>query len=221
MALPFSFTGNLDPTGEQLDANLAALGKLTPIICGVSGTNSITLTPVANTPSVAAYANYMQFTGVVAATNTGAVTVQVGSLAALNVYKDTVAGPVVLVGGEMVQNTALILMYDSTLNTGSGGFHLISPASMSVRNYNTMATLTFGSIVPNGASTATVTLGGTSVGDIVGIGFPSTPSVGIVFTGFVPNAGSVCISAFNAFWTLATVTPPAGGYRIDTRRYTS
>jgi hypothetical protein len=86
MSLPFAFTGNVTPTGEQLDADLAALGALTPIPCTVSGTNTISLTPIGNVPNVAAYANYGQFSGVAAATNTGAVTVAVGSLAPLAVY---------------------------------------------------------------------------------------------------------------------------------------
>ena len=79
-----------------------------------------------NTPSVPSYANYAVFSGVAAATNTGGTTVAVNSLSALTVYKDTVAGPVALSGGEIVAGNVLYLIYDSALNTGAGGFHLNS-----------------------------------------------------------------------------------------------
>lgn len=218
MALPFAFTGNVNPTGEELDADLAALGALTPIPCVVAGTNTITLTPQANTPTVAAYANYGQFSGVASATNTGAVTVQVGSLAAINVYKDTIAGPVLLTGGEIVQNTKLLLMYDSTLNGGAGGFHLISPSAQMVRNHTTTSSIALGAMNPQSGSTATVTLAGTSVGDVVLIGFPASPSIGLSWQGFIPNAGTVVLQVFNQF-SSATVTPTSGSYRISTQGY--
>lgn len=221
MALPNTFANETSPDMIELDENFAAVGALTPIPGTISGTNSITHTPLNDTPTVSAYANYMQFTGIASATNTGAVTFQVAALAALAVYKDTIVGPVALTGGEIVQNTKLILMYDSTLNGGAGGFHLVSPASQVVREKTTLITIAMGAIPPNGASTATITLGGCSVADIVGIGFPGFPSVGLVWTGSVPNAGTVCVNAFNAFWTAATITPNAGSYRISTRGYSA
>lgn len=221
MALPNTFANETSPDMIELDENFSAVGALTPIPGTLAGTNAITHTPLTDTPTVAAYSNYMQFTGVSAATNTGAATFQVGSLAALAIYKDTAAGPVALTGGEIVQNTKLILMYDSALNSGAGGFHIVSPASQVVREATTLISLTYGAIPPNGASTATVTLAGCSVADIVGIGFPGFPSVGLVWTASVPFQGSVCINAFNAFWTLTTITPASGLYRITTRGYSS
>lgn len=220
MGLPFSFSNNTTPKGAQLDAVLAALGALTPIPCAVSGTNTITLTPEADTPTVAAYANYGQFSGVAAATNTGAVTVSVGSLAALAVYKDTIGGPKPLTGGEIIINCPLLLMYDSMLNTGSGGFHLISAPSRSVHSLTTLATLTFGALNPNTSSLATVTIAGCSVNDVVTLGFPPSPSVGIDYVGSVPNAGTVVISAFNSFAS-ATVTPTGGAFRVTAQGYAS
>ena len=104
----------------------AGFGALTPIPCSVSGTNAITMITALNTPSVPSYANYAVFSGVAAATNTGGTTVAVNSLSALTVYKDTVAGPVALSGGEIVAGNVLYLIYDSALNTGAGGFHLNS-----------------------------------------------------------------------------------------------
>ena len=125
MALPVTFASLSTVTLSQFDQNFAALGALTPIPCGVAGTNALTLSPLANTPAVAAYANYMQFTGVASATSTGAVTAQVGSLPSLNVYVDTSSGPVQATT-QIIIGTAFTLMYDSSLNSGAGGFHLQS-----------------------------------------------------------------------------------------------
>jgi hypothetical protein len=126
MSLPTTFAALTTATGQQLDNNFSALGALTPIPCSVSGTNAITMITALNTPSVPSYANYAVFSGVAAATNTGGTTVAVNSLSALTVYKDTVAGPVALSGGEIVAGNVLYLIYDSALHTGAGGFHLNS-----------------------------------------------------------------------------------------------
>jgi hypothetical protein len=121
-----SFAAVTTATGAQLDANFAALGSLTAIPCTMAGANTITMTPDtgSNTPAVTAYRNYSLFTGIVASTNTGAVTIQVGSLAALNAYKDSPAGPVALSGGEMIAGNAVTAEYDSALNAGAGGFRV-------------------------------------------------------------------------------------------------
>lgn len=219
MALPTQFTGNTSPTGEQLDADLAALGALTPIPCSVSGTNDLTLTALANVPTIPAYSNYMQFTGVVAITNTAAMTANVASLGQLNIYKDTYLGPVALTGGEAVAGTKLILMYDKALNGGAGGFHLISPAWPQTRTRTTISSLALAALLPQSGTTATITMGGTSIGDIVSIGFPSTSSIGLVWNGFVPNAGSVVLQVFNTF-SAATVTPVPGNYTVLTQGFT-
>jgi hypothetical protein len=219
MALPTAFTGNVAPTGEELDADLAALGALTPIPCTIAGTNTITLTPNANTPTVVAYAPYTQFTGIAAGTNTGPVTAQVGSLASLNVYKDTINGPVQLSGSEIVLNTKLILMYDPTLNTGAGGFHLVGTVASTTRDHTTTASISITAIPPFTGSTATVLLAGSSIGDIVSLGFPSLASIGLSWQGYVNNAGTITLNVFNLF-SLATVTPNVGVYTINTRGFT-
>src|SRR5262245_51015154 len=127
MALPFAFSALTTPNLSMLDADFAALGVLTPIHCTASGTNTIVLTPVTDTPTVAAYVNQMQFTAVAAGTNSTAVTVQVGSLAALNVYKAAPGGAVALSGNELVSGLAFVAMYQSALNSGAGGFLLVNP----------------------------------------------------------------------------------------------
>ena len=126
MALPWIFINAATISLVWWDDNFAALGALTPIPCSVTGTDALALTPLTNTPSIPAYANYGIFTGIVAIDNTGPATAQVGALAALNIYKDTGAGPVVLAAGDLKTGNAFSLLYDSSLNTGAGGFHLTS-----------------------------------------------------------------------------------------------
>ena len=125
MALPFLFANVSTLATPALDTNYAALGALTPIPCDVAGTNSLTLAPLASTPTVAAYSNYMQFTGIAVQTNTSSVSAIVNAVALLPVYKDTSGSPAVLTGGEIVATCAFGLLYDSALNSGNGGFHLM------------------------------------------------------------------------------------------------
>lgn len=130
MPLPFIFANATTVTTPQLDANNAALGALTAIPCTVTGTNALTLTGLVNTPTISAYANYQPFSGVAVATNTSNVVARSGSLPSLSVYKDLTSGPTPLVGGEIVVGNLITLIYDTSLNSGSGGFHLqTGPAS--------------------------------------------------------------------------------------------
>ena len=231
MALPWQFASLATIQSIYWDDNFAALGALTPIPCSVTGTNTLALAPLANTPTVVSYANYSLFTGIVSVTNSGAVTAQVGSLAALNVYKDTFAGPVLLTGGELVANTAIGLLYDSALNTGAGGFHLqylsanATVKSLQIGNTistitdarSTVASITWTSIVPQASQDHAVTLTGCSVGDVVMIGPPASVTAGIVVTGYIPNAGTVNVRAANI--TGSTITPAAANYRVASMRF--
>jgi hypothetical protein len=130
MALPYVFASVASLVTSQLDSNFNALGALTPIPCTVTGTNALVLTPNANTPAQTAYVDYGQFSGVAAATNTGALTASVAGIGSLNVYKDSPAGPIQCVGGEVVINCAFTLMYDGALNSGAGGFHLFTTTAI-------------------------------------------------------------------------------------------
>lgn len=126
MALPWIFVNASTISSVWWDDDFAALGALTPIPCSITGTDALALTPLTDTPTVPAYANYGIFTGIAAGDNTGPATAQVGALAAVNIYKDTGAGPVVLDAGDIKAGNALAFLYDSSLNTGAGGVHLIS-----------------------------------------------------------------------------------------------
>lgn len=130
MPLQYTFaTGTSAPTSD-LDANFQTVGLLGIIPCSASGTNALTLTLLngANTPTVSAYANYLQFSFVATVGNTGAVTARVGALSVLNVYKNTSAGPVALVADDIAAGGLYLLTYNSALSSGAGGF-IISVAN--------------------------------------------------------------------------------------------
>lgn len=127
MPLPFTFAGLSTALMSDLDANFAALGAMTSIPCGISGTNALTLTPNANTPTIAVYTNYQQFVGVASAANTGLTTARVGGLSVLSIFKDRSGGPSVLSGGEIIAGNIIVLTFDSALSAGAGGFHLLAP----------------------------------------------------------------------------------------------
>lgn len=175
MALPFAFSNNTSPTGPQLDADLQQLGEQSVRPCTAAGTNSITLALNANVSAITAYANYQRFSAVAAATNTGAVQARVGSLPLLNVYRDTPAGPVALAGGEIVINCAFVLTYDNTLNTGTGGFHLLSQANAFPY---TGGTISNGSITLIASTLSTVNLTGASISGPLLIGSTLSGSIG-------------------------------------------
>lgn len=230
-----TFAALTAPTLPELDGNFNILSALANISVSVAGTNTLALTNTNTAGSITAYQNNMRFTGVASATNTGSVTAAFGSLAALNVYVDSQSGPVLLSGGEIVQNCEFTLTYDSTLNTGAGGFHLqTGSGQITTQTINVKAlevnggapilgiqsglfTVSFGTLTPGVSSLATVTLASIHTGDIALLGAP-TYSAGLAFGQFVSAAGSIVLSASN-FTTNATITPPTATYRVSVLRY--
>ena len=195
MALPVQFAALTDATGAQLDQNFAALGALTPIPCAASGGNAQVLVPNADTPTITAYSNYMQFTAIAAQSNTGASTGKVGSLAQLPIYKPSPAGPIPLTGGEIVALIQFVLLYDSALNGGAGGFHLmnvgvITAAGGSVSGpivgVGSLATLTYPQAAISLASISRL---------VVGAGNPITrvnqTLASLTFSALLPQSGTV------------------------------
>lgn len=189
MALPIAFSNNTSPTGPQLDGNFAAVGALTVIACLVSGTNALVLTPNANSPTVVAYANYGRYSGVAVSSNTAASTARIGGLAALPVYRDTPAGPVALSGNEIIAGCAFTLIYDSALNAGSGGFHLVSMANAFPFTGGTIV----GSIVLTNGTLSTVTLNGGTINTPTLTG--GFGSLGSLQVGGVGSLGSLMVGA--------------------------
>lgn len=214
------FANNSSPNLANLDQNFNALGLLTPIPCVVAGTNTLTLTQngagQATSIAAAAYANGLQVCGIAAQTNSGATTAQVGALAALNVYQDSITGPVALSGSEIVQNCAFTLRYDSALNSNAGGWHLtanvtnagatITPAlvrasvGLQVGATTTptlsgllqaTATLTFTALVPNASQDQTFTVAGLLSTDGIAMALPLPASTGIILTPYFAAGNTV------------------------------
>lgn len=175
MALPWIFANLTQIITTYWDDNYNALGNLVVLPCTVAGTNTLalTLSPANATPTINAYSNYMVFSGVVGGANTGAVTAAVGSLAALNVYKDTPSGPAALTGGELQSGNAFKLTYDSALNSAAGGFHLETGGHISSHQQagvNTITstpgvTMTAAEVTGNGLGQAILLRAGAPVGD--------------------------------------------------------
>lgn len=126
MSLPnVPYAAQTAPQMVELDQTFAAVGAIGIVPCSATGTNIITLTPNANTPTISAYANYMQFSFVAANSSTGAVTLQVGALAALPVYIGGSA-TVQAAANNILQNVTYVVLYNSALNSANGGFVIVS-----------------------------------------------------------------------------------------------
>lgn len=151
MPLPYVFAAVTTATGAQLDADLNAVGALTTILCAASGSNVITLTPAANTPTITAYGQPygFRFGFVAAAASTGPVTALVGALAALKVFLPTMvqAG-----SGDIAVNRYYELAYNSTFDSGSGGFVIVNAIPTATATALGIASA-LGLIVTNNVST--------------------------------------------------------------------
>jgi hypothetical protein len=235
------FANDTTPALPDLDQNFNAAFVLTPVPCTVSGTDALTLTQnsagQAASGTIATYENGLQLCGIATATNTTATTARLGALAVLNVYKDSVAGPVALSGGEIVADCAFTLRYDAALNASAGGWHLItstptvgntiSPAlvraSVGVQVASTTAptltgllsataTLTYTSIVPNSSQDQSFTVANLLSTDGLAMSLPLPVSAGISFNTYFAagNAtiGTVTVRAGN-ITAASTITPGA------------
>ena len=217
------FENNTTNQLAALDNNFTTFGGLVPIPCIIAGTNALALTQSAAglvpSPPIAGYTTDMLFTGIASGTNSQSVTASVGSLPALLVYKDTLSGPIQLVGGEIVLGCAITLWYDAALSGGGGGFHLVSstaqtraPANVQSIGIGNNFTSTLTNLLSGTASlTFTATPGWSSQdqsftlaalagaaaqnlpapGDFVMINPPSLAAAGVGYWGMVTGLGSL------------------------------
>lgn len=123
MSLPVAFaslSGGNQPL-SLFDTQFAAVAALGAIPCAASGQNIITLTPLANTPSIAAYVDLQpSFVFTAAQTSNGSLSASVTPLGTRNIYKwngQQQAGAGDIVAGGVYRLTPL-----QALNGGSGGF---------------------------------------------------------------------------------------------------
>lgn len=235
------FGSDTTPALPDLDQNFNAVFLLTPVPCAVAGTNTLALTQNIGSQAasgvIAAYANGLQLCGVAAQTNSGSATAALGSLAALNIYKDSITGPVALSGNEIVQACAFTLRYDSALNTNAGGWHLIAnitnsgntitPAlvrasvglQIGVSTQPTLAgllqqtaTLTYTSVAPNASQDQSFTVAGLLSTDGMAMSLPIPNSTGLTFSTYFAagnaTVGTVTVRCANVT-AASTITPGA------------
>lgn len=128
MALPVIFGpqgGNINLS--ELDQNFAQIGLGVIYPCTAAGTNTVALTPLSGWPSFNTYTNNLTFIFNAANTSTGAVTVNVAAVGALNLYLPdgvTQAG-----SGSLTSGKTYVIIYVSTLNGGAGGFLIVYPST--------------------------------------------------------------------------------------------
>lgn len=207
----FAALGAGPATPNELDANLQILTYLAPVACSISGTNSLTLTPTNAGAPLTAFQTNMQFTGIVLVTNSGPVVASVvGFPGSQNVYKDTLSGPVLLVGGELVANCAATFRYDQALNGGMGGFHLQGGGGASIGTTLSVASLITGALSASGVANLT-TLNAVAGGVTLGVASIVTASVsGVLSTASVSFAGGDPLIRLNSSLTSlvnVTLTP--------------
>lgn len=180
----------------QWDQNYNILVQLATVPCTIAGTNTLALTinvPNGN-PPITAYVNNQIFCGIATATNTTAANAAVGTLPALNIYKDTAAGPVVLTGGEIVIKNYIALAYDSTLNGGAGGFHLKSDSLTAGDITGNLSLPSSTATLSIPSSTSTVQVGGSlfvGQGSIAGVTHIVSSLASIAFTAINPAGSSL------------------------------
>ena len=102
--------------------SIVGMNKLTP--CNATGTNTITLTPLAASPLIEAYADYEVYTFVAANTTSSTVTMTVvpkkGTLSTLKAYKSN--GATQANTGDIVAGSLYFAIYCDALDAGAGGF---------------------------------------------------------------------------------------------------
>jgi hypothetical protein len=118
-------------------------------LSGVSGTDTIA---ASTSPVTTAYAAGQRYVLIAPNTNTGAVTINVNSIGAKAVTK---RGAVALIAGDLIQNSAYVLIYDGTQ------FQVTNPSTLTLNNDSVtsaaLADSTQGFALINGTVTATPT----------------------------------------------------------------
>ncbi len=200
-----TFGGLTGDSVGAIDAQNLTLAQMASIPVTVSGSNALQLTGIISGLGFSSYQNYMTFCGVATATNSAAATAFFGSLPALSIFKDTTLGPVVLTGGEIVDNNALWLTYDSSLDGGNGGFHLLTGPSTLLALYLPLA----GGNMTGKLGAPSMALPAAAPSSITSI---LSGGASLAYTALVPGASldqSITISGVSVSDVVALGTPAA------------
>lgn len=214
MSLPVTFGPLAAATMSQLDQNFAAVGALGILPGTVGGTNALTFTPLTNVPTIAAYYDFMRIGGVIATNNSGAVTARWSGLAFKNVYIDTASGPVALTAANsLVDNNYVTLAYDSALDSGTGGWHLVS--QLPVTQFLDMISQTTGAMIYRTSVSWTGLIPGSSVQVIHGGTTPSYISVSGLLDAAIGSSVGMIATRTSVGWV--GLTAGASGTRLTSQ----
>jgi hypothetical protein len=127
MTWPFQFGTATSPVAaSHLDDMFNQVGAMIEIPCSVTGTNTLSLTPLPNCPTLSAYTELCGYRFRAVGNSSGLVTAQYNGLGFLNVYH---ADGVTQCGtGDLINAFQYVIRFSQALNSGVGGFFLESPA---------------------------------------------------------------------------------------------
>lgn len=232
MTLPNTFANETSPGMIELDQNFAAVANMAIWNTSATGTNTIALTTTSNQPAVSAYTDRQRFQFIGPNNSTNSVAVAVNSLSALPLYLIT---GVQAGSGDVASGTPYLVIYLSALNSGNGGFQILSavPSSAIVaatvgratgmlmfNNSSTPSTkidITAGQTVmvttggsPKFVSSVSVTIDLTTTG-ANGMDTGARPTSGFVYNYIISN-GSVTAGLSSAVSPTAAGPTMPGGY---------
>ena len=233
MTLPNTFANETSPGMIELDQNFSAVAGMATWNATATGTNVIALTTTSNQPAVSAYTDRQRFQFIGPNNSTGSVTVAVNSLAALPLY---LPSGTQAASGDVASGAPYIVIYLAALNSGGGGFQIVSAVPASGTAPAGLA-VSRGLKIINNASTPNTKIDITALqASLVTTGgvqkFIASPSVTIdltttgangMDTGARPTSGWVyCYLISNGSVTagLACATSPSAGNPIFPGGYT-
>lgn len=154
------------------DQSLADMGSLGTIPCTAAGANAIVLTPLGTvlSPNVTTPNALQVFSFLAAASSTAAVTVQIGSTAALKLYRGD--GVTQIGSGELQSGWYYTIAYNAALNSSAGGFQI---AGSSGASSGTFQYITAGATVTVAAADSLIIINKT-VGSATTVNLPAALS---------------------------------------------
>ncbi len=169
--------------------------------------NAITVDP---SPALAAYATGAKVVFKAAATNTGAMTINVNSLGVKDLQIEV--GTAIEAGG-VLSGAMYEGVYDATADAVLIVSRLVGPQFLTAT-----ATLDFGSVAAQNSGDLTITVTGAADGDDVSLGVPNASvNANSCFTAWVSAANTVTVRFNN--YSAGAIDPASGSFRVTVRKW--